>query len=45
MAQGLLLWFIDLVHSLIEGEAENLDKQVDGVACQSAAVANANNCL
>jgi hypothetical protein len=26
----------DLAHSLIEGEAENLDKQVDGVACQSA---------
>ena len=26
MPQGLLLWFSDLAHSLIEGEAENLDK-------------------
>ena len=34
MDPGLLLGLGDLAHSLMEGEAENLDKEVDGIASQ-----------
>src|SRR5436190_19056229 len=34
--RGFCLWFGDLAHSIIEGQAENLDEEVDGVACQLA---------
>ena len=34
MPQGLLLWFSDLAHSLIEGKTKHLDEQVDGIASE-----------